>query len=72
MLGEYKKYMRKLLWMFLFIGGYVWLVSSGRDQFVLEQGKRAYQAIVSWFDDAHVDFQLKKKDKNKKKSRRWD
>jgi hypothetical protein len=63
--------MRKLLWMIIFIGGYIWLVTSGHDEFVLNQGKMVYQALVSWFDDAQVDFQIKK-DKNKKKSRRWD
>lgn len=63
--------MRKLLWMFLFLGAYIWLVTSGHDEFVLNQGKSIYKAIVSWFDDAEVDFQLKK-EKIKKKSRRWD
>ena len=70
MLSEYNKDMRKLLWMIMLIGGYVWLVTSGRDEFVLDQGKKVYQAVLSWFDDAEVDFQLKK-EKNKKKSRRW-
>lgn len=63
--------MRKLLWMIMLIGGYVWLVTSGRDEFVLDQGKKLYQAVISWFDDAQVDFQWKS-EKNKKKSRRWD
>lgn len=55
----------------MLIGGYVWLITSGRDEFVLDQAKVVYQALVSWFDDAQVDFQLKN-DTNKKKSRRWD
>lgn len=63
--------MRKLLWMIMLIGGYVWLITSGRDEFVLDQAKVVYKALVSWFDDAQVDFQLKN-DTNKKKSRRWD
>ncbi len=63
--------MRKILWMIMLIGGYIWLVTSGHDEFFLEQGKSVYKAVVAWFDDAQVDFQLKK-DTAKKKSRRWD
>ena len=62
--------MRTLFWMIMLFGGYVWLVTSGHDEFVLNQGKVVYQAVVSWFDDAQVDFQLKN-DKSKKKSRKW-
>jgi len=63
--------MRKLFWIIVFLGGYFWLVTSGHDGFVLNQGKMLYQSLVSWFDDAEVDFQLKK-NTQKKKSRRWD
>ena len=63
--------MRKLLWMIMLLGGYVWLVTQGRDTFVLEQGKALYQAVVTWFDDAQLDFHLKKENP-KKRSRRWD
>jgi hypothetical protein len=58
--------------MILFFGAYVWVMTSGHDQMVLEQGKNIYQALVSWFDDAEIDFQVKEKHKSKKKSRRWD
>jgi len=61
--------MRKILWMIMLIGGYVWLVTSGHDELVLRQGKRVYEAIVLWFDDAEVDFQLKS-ESSKEKSRR--
>ena len=54
----------------VFLGGYFWLVTSGHDHFVLNQGKMLYRAVVEWFDDAEVDFQLKK-EKIKKRSRRW-
>lgn len=65
--------MRKLLWMILMFGAYVWLMTSGHDRMVLDQGKNVYQALVSWFDDAEIDFQMKqKKEKAKKRSRRWD
>lgn len=63
--------MRKLLWMILFFAVYVWVMSSGRDQMVLEQGKAIYQALVAWFDDAEIEFRGKPKE-GKKKSRRWD
>ncbi len=64
--------MRKLLWMILLFGVYVWLVTSGHDRLVLQQGKAVYRALVSWFDDAEVDFQMKEQQKSKKRCRRWD
>ncbi len=65
--------MRKLLWMLIFLGGYVWVVTSEHDEFILRQGKMIYQALVHWFEDAEIDFQLKKeKVSSKKRSRRWD
>ena len=63
--------MRKLLWTIILLGSYVWLVTSGHEEFVLDSGKAIYKAIVTWFDGASVDFQLKK-EKQKKRSRRWD
>ena len=63
--------MTKILWMILFFAAYVWVISSGREQMVLEQGKNICQALVAWFDDAEIDFQTKPKGA-KKKSRRWD
>lgn len=64
--------MRKLLWVLMGIGGYIWMVTSGNDEFVLNQGKAIYRALVAWFDDAEVDFQMKKTSKSKKRDRRWD
>lgn len=64
--------MRKLLWMILLFGAYVWAMTSGHDRFILEQGRTIYQAVVTWFDDADVDFQLQPNKKIKKRSRRWD
>lgn len=65
--------MRKLLWMIVLFGAYVWVMTSGNDRMVLDQGKALYNALVAWFDDAEVDFQTKpQKAKAKKKSRRWD
>jgi hypothetical protein len=60
--------------MVFFFCAYVWLVTSGREQMVIEYGKTVYQALVAWFDDAEVDFQMNPKEKPspKKKSRRWD
>jgi hypothetical protein len=65
--------MRKILWMIFLFGAYVWAMTSGHDQMIMSQGKNIYQAIVAWFDDAEIDFQVKpQKVKAKKKSRRWD
>jgi hypothetical protein len=51
---------------------YVWVMTSGHDRMVLDQGKTIYNALVAWFDDAEVDFQMKKMEKSKKRHRRWD
>lgn len=67
--------MRKLLWLILFFIGYVWLVTSGHDDFVLEKSKSLIRSFVTWFDGAEIDYNLKKdkdKEKLKKRSRRWD
>jgi len=66
--------MRKLFWLILFFGGYVWMVTTENEAFVLEKGKALYQMISNWFVDADVDFQIKRKElsKNKPRPRRWD
>ncbi|MBU6382932.1 MAG: hypothetical protein KGQ49_04425 [Verrucomicrobia bacterium] len=68
--------MRRILWMIFFFGAYLWVMTSGRDRMLLEQGKQLYQTIVAWLDDADVDFQThskpnKAKEKIKKR-KRWD
>lgn len=65
--------MRKLFWMIFLFGAYIWTLSSGKEEFLFDQGRAIYRAAISWFDGAEVDFQVKKKPKpHKKKSRRWD
>ena len=67
--------MRKLLWMILLFGAYVWAITSGHDHAILEKGKWAYETLVAWFDDADLDFQVsqvKQKEKVRKRHRRWD
>ena len=64
--------MRKIVWAFFFFSVYIWLVTSGNDQYFLEKGKEIYQSLVAWLDDATIDFQLKKDKVNKKRSRRWE
>jgi hypothetical protein len=66
--------MRKILWMLLLFGAYMWSMTSGHDRMIIDQGKNVYNALVAWFDDAEIDFQVKQKKptKVKKKSRRWD
>lgn len=60
----------------LLVCAYVWSTATGRDQFVLDQGKRLYQALSAWFDDAELDFQMDKAPvipvSKKKRPRRWD
>ena len=63
--------MRRLFWLIVLAGAYFWVLTSGRDQFVLEKGKALYSTIAKWVEDADADFQLKNV-KSKKKSRRWD
>ncbi len=62
-----------MIWLIMLIGGYVWLVTSGNDDFVIRQGKTICQMVFDWFDDAEIDFYGGVgKEKVKKKSRRWD
>jgi hypothetical protein len=37
---------------------YIWAVSSGHEQFFLDQSKKLYDTIVEWFDDSKVDYQI--------------
>ena len=64
--------MRKLLWMILLFCTYIWVITSGHDEFLLEKGKEIYQALVAWFDDAEVDFHLQREKHSKQKTRRWE
>lgn len=64
--------MRKLLWMILLFAAYVWVMTSGHDRMVVDQGKAIYRAIIAWFDDAEIDCQVKQEKKSKKRTRRWD
>jgi dUTPase len=66
--------MKRLFWSLLILGTYIWSVSTGRDQFVLNQGKRVVQMVIAWFSDAEVDFQVQHNTTplKKKKARRWD
>jgi len=71
--------MKRLIWAILLVSAYLWSTATGRDQFVLDQGKRLYHALSAWFDDAELDFQVQVVDqtpatpvKQKKRSRLWD
>ncbi|HEY4254742.1 MAG TPA: hypothetical protein VGM34_00150 [Chlamydiales bacterium] len=64
--------MKRIFWLFFFLGAYLWTITSGHDEFFLEQGKAIYQRLVHWFDDADVDFQVHAtKPIPRKKERRW-
>lgn len=76
--------MRKLFWAVIIFMAYVWVMSSGHEKMVIRQGKYLYNILVSWFDDAEVDFQVQNNNLEKvskeqqeeqvqrKKTRRWD
>ncbi len=66
------KHMKRIFWVSLLLCGYVWSVTTGRDRFILEQGKKFFQVFVAWFDDAEIDFQVKQDVSKKKRPRRWD
>jgi hypothetical protein len=53
------------------VGAYLWVLTSGRDQFLVQKAKAVYEFVYNWVEDADADFQLKNT-KSKKKSRRWD
>lgn len=63
--------MNKLFWMIFLVGAYVWLVTTGREDILIDTGKAVYKAIVTWFEDAEVDLHMQK-DEPKKRSRRWE
>lgn len=66
--------MKKILWIGFIILAYVWTISTGREQFVVDQSKRLYQSIAAWFEDAKIDYQAQSQPIviPKKKHRRWD
>jgi len=66
--------MNKMLWIVLLLGAYIWIVSTGHEQFVLDQSKRVYHFVATWLSDAKVDFQVEQKPipAKKKRPRRWD
>ncbi|MBF8263226.1 MAG: hypothetical protein HW387_891 [Parachlamydiales bacterium] len=66
--------MRKTFWVIVLLFVYIWVVSTGHEQFVLDQSHRLYQTFAAWFDDADVDLQIQRKAAPviKKRPRRWD
>jgi hypothetical protein len=64
--------MRKILWTILLVAAYVWIIGTGREDFVLEQGKALYKALSAWLEDATIETHLKSEKSSKKRSRRWD
>lgn len=66
--------MKKIFWIIILLGAYIWVVSTGHEQLVLDQSKRLYNVVAEWFSDADVDFQVQQKPipAKKKRPRRWD
>ena len=63
--------MRRLFYLAFLLCAYFWIITSGKDQLILRQGKAIYHFISKWIEDSDTDFQLKTY-QPKKKSRRWD
>lgn len=68
--------MRKFFWLCLFLGGYIWMVTTGNEALVLERCKVVYNLIGNWLKDADIDFQVKKNhkvsDHKRERHKRWD
>lgn len=69
--------MRKAFWSLALLSAYIWIVTTGNEQWVFDQGKRFYRIISAWFSDAEVDFQIQQQHQSssegkKKRPRRWD
>jgi hypothetical protein len=65
--------MKKLVVIVLLISVYLWIASTGREQFVRDQGHRFFQTMSEWLDDSDVDIQIHRQILvQKKKPRRWD
>ena len=62
--------MRRLFWLILLLGGYLWILTSGHDDFVLEKAKAAYEKVVTWVSMAEADFHVKK-ETQRKRQKRW-
>lgn len=63
--------MNKILWAILFFCLYVYVTTSGDDNFVVERGRALYAYVCDWFEDADVDFHLKKTPEKKARKRWW-
>lgn len=65
--------MKKIFWIILLLFTYIWVVSSGHEQVVIDHAKKVYETVITWFDEADVDFQADQKTiVKKKRPRRWE
>lgn len=62
--------MTKILWAIIFFSAYIYITTSDNDQYFLEKGKEIYESISLWFEDADLDFHLKK-ESDRKTRKRW-
>lgn len=62
--------MRKILWAVLFFAAYIYVTTSNQESYFLEKGKAVYEYLSAWFEDAELDFHLKK-ESEKNIKRRW-
>lgn len=62
--------MRRIFWLMILVGAYLWVLTSGNDEWITAKAKSFYETLVSWIDQSDRDFHLNK-DKHKKKHRRY-
>ena len=66
--------MRKIFWTLALLTTYIWVVTGGHEQWIVEKSRKLYHYVASWFNDAEVDFQVQQTsvEIKKKRHRRWD
>jgi hypothetical protein len=63
--------MRRLFWICFFLGAYLWIMTSGNDEFLFDRARTAWHMALSWLEGADADFHLPAQGKTKR-ARRWD
>jgi hypothetical protein len=64
--------MKRIFWLAILVGSYIWVLTSGHDEYFLEKGKLVFSSCKAWLEQAETDLQIPKKSKERKKIRRWD
>lgn len=62
--------MRKIFWSLLFLFGYLYLSTSGKERVFVEKAKALYQWVSAWLESAELDFHLEKEGR-KRSGEKW-